>query len=104
MPRVLTLKPQELYLALTKARARFNTESFKQRYAQRAEVEGNLSQAIRANQLRRSRYVGLAKTRLQHLATAAAINLARMWAWWQRIPLAYTRLSRFPAFALTNLS
>ncbi|MEH2265055.1 transposase [Nostoc sp.] len=60
LPRVLTLKPQELYLALTEARARFNTESFKQRYAQRADVKGTLSQAIRAYQLRRSRYIGLA--------------------------------------------
>lgn len=42
--------------------------------------------------------------RLQHLVTAAAINLARMRAWWQRIPLASTRLSRFAALAPTNLS
>lgn len=104
LPRVLTLKPQALHQALNEARTRQTTESFQQRYAQRAGVEGTLSQGIRADQLRRSRYIGLAKTRLQHLATAAAINLARMWAWWQRIPLASTRVSRFAALAPTTSS
>jgi len=33
--------------------------------------------------LRRSRYVGLAKTHLQHVATAAALNVVRLNAWMQ---------------------
>ncbi|MDZ7992681.1 MAG: hypothetical protein RM022_008395 [Nostoc sp. EfeVER01] len=28
-------------------------------------------------------------------ATAAAINLSRMWAWWSNVPLGKTRVSRF---------
>lgn len=36
---------------------------------------------MRACGLRRSRYVGLAKTHLQHVATAAALNVVRCYAW-----------------------
>ena len=58
---------------------------------------GTISQGVRVNDLRRSRYIGLAKTHLQHLATAAAINLSRLSNWFQGIPLAPTRTSRFAA-------
>jgi transposase len=81
---------------------RQKTPEFKQRYATRAGVEGNISQATGAFELRSSRYIGLAKTPLQHLATAAAINLTRMVAWLDGIPLAPTRSSRFSALALTD--
>ena len=47
-------------------------------YAQRQGTESTLSQAVRASGLRRTRYRGLAKTGLQHAATAAAINLDRI--------------------------
>jgi transposase len=36
---------------------------------------------VRAFDLRRSRYMGLAKTHLQHILIAAAINLVRVVAW-----------------------
>jgi hypothetical protein len=36
--------------------------------------------------------IGLAKTCLQHILTAAAINLERIYAWLQEIPLAKTAL------------
>ncbi|WP_190273142.1 transposase, partial [Methylorubrum extorquens] len=45
--------------------------------------------------LRRSRYLGLAKTHLQHLLTAAAINLGRLAAWIDDAPTARTRRSAF---------
>jgi hypothetical protein len=44
-------------------------------------------------------YRGLAKTHLQHLATAAAINLDRLVAWFDNIPRRQTRTSRFAALA-----
>jgi len=44
-------------------------------------------------------YRGLAKTALQHVATAAALNLDRMKAWPVKRPLAPTRTSRFAAIA-----
>ena len=47
--------------------------------------------------LRQARYVGLAKTHLQHLATAAALNLVRLGAWFAGTPQAKTRCSPFAA-------
>ena len=49
--------------------------------------------------LRRTRYRGLAKTHLQHVATAAAINVDRIVAWLDERPRATTRTSRFAALA-----
>jgi hypothetical protein len=49
----------------------------------------------RADGLRRSRYVGEAKTALQHLLTAAAINFVRMANWLLEKPRAKTRVSAF---------
>ena len=65
----------------------------------RAGVEGTLSQGVRAFGLRRSRYRGLEKTHLQHVATAAAINIDRIVAWLEERPRATTRTSRFAALA-----
>ena len=42
---------------------------------------------------------GLARTHLQHVATAAAIDLARLGDWFRAIPRAATRTSRFAALA-----
>ena len=59
-------------------------------YAQRQGVEGILSQGMRAFNLRRARYRGLAKTGLQGIATAIALNLDRIGAWFAGRPLAPT--------------
>ena len=45
--------------------------------------------------INRARYLGLTKTHLQHLLTAAAINLARLAAWLAGEPRTQTRQSRF---------
>jgi transposase len=57
--------------------------------------EGTISQGVRACGLRRSRYVGEAKTHLQHLATAAAINVNRIGSWLLDKPREQTRTSTF---------
>ncbi len=93
--RSVTLPPQERYEALQAARERQKMEPFKKLYALRAGIEGTLSQGIRAFDLRRSRYRGLAKTHLQHLAIAAAVNLVRVSQWLAGVPLAKTRHSAF---------
>ncbi len=69
--RTLTLKPQKLYEVLQQARQHEKTKEFQQQYRWRAGVEGTISQGVRAFGLRKARYLGLAKTRLQHWATAA---------------------------------
>ena len=93
--RAITVKPKPLFDALNAARQRQETDTFKEQYKQRAGIEGTLSQGIRAFGLRRSRYRGQAKTCLQHIATAVAINLVRLGAWFAGIEPGGTRKSVF---------
>jgi transposase len=71
----LGLTPE--YEALNAARARMQDPAWKRRYHVRAGIEGTLSQGVRAFGMRRSRYIGLAKTRLQGACTTAAMNASR---------------------------
>ncbi len=80
--RVISLRPQVEYDTLKRARDRQETDDFKTKYKKRAGIEGTISQGVRSFELRRCRYLGLAKTHLQHLATAAAMNLTRIATWW----------------------
>ena len=97
--RTVSLFPRREHEALVSARARERTVEYRRLYAQRRGIEGTISQGVRAFGLRRARYRGLAKTGLQHVATAAAINLDRLAAWLAERPLAPTRISRFAALA-----
>jgi transposase len=97
--RRLQLPPQAHYEALQETRAWYASPEGKAAYKRRAGIEGTLSQGVRAFGLRRTRYGGLAKTHLQHVATAAAINVERIVAWLDERSLASTRLSRFAALA-----
>ena len=98
-PRALMMRTQSHYEALQAARARQHTELFKAQYQQRAGVEGTLSQGVRTQDLRRSRYRGLVKTRLLHLLIAAAMNFMRVAVWLAEKPLARTRQSADAALA-----
>ncbi|WP_020606018.1 hypothetical protein [Spirosoma spitsbergense] len=51
--------------------------------------------AVRSFGLRRSRYVGLAKTHLEYIFIATAINLYRIVDWLNEVPLAKTRQAAF---------
>ncbi len=95
--RSLTVRPQAQHAALQAARAHQQTPEFKQDYAVRAGVEGTLSQGIAVSGLRRSRYIGRARTHLQHVLTAAALNLVRVMDWLAEVPRVTTRKSRFAA-------
>ena len=97
--RQLRLHSREQHDALAAARARGNTEQGRHLYSQRQGIEGTISQGVRGFGLRRARYRGLAKTGLQSVATAAAMNLSRLAAWLAKRPLAATRTSRFAAMA-----
>jgi transposase len=98
-PRTLTLRPQPVHEALQAARQAQTTPEFKTLYAKRAGIEGTLSEGTCAHGLRRSRYVGLAKTHLQHLFTALAINWIRVGQWLAGAKQATTRVSAFAALA-----
>lgn len=101
-PRELVLLPRERYEALRAAKERQNTETFREEYAMRAGVESTHAQALHRSDLRRTRYIGLAKTRLQHIFTAIALNMVRAVEWLTdtclvETPQPKTRLSRFAA-------
>jgi DDE family transposase len=80
-PRQLTVRPRAHHEAMQAARQRQATPAFKEKYALRSGVESSLSQGIRRFAVRQSRYRGLARTHLQHLLTATAMNLVRVIAW-----------------------
>jgi len=58
-------------------------------------MEGTLSQGVRGFGMRRSRYGGLAKTHLQHVFIATAMNRWRIVNWLNEVPLAQTRQAAF---------
>ena len=90
-PRQLTVRPQAHHEALQAARQRQETPEFKVQYALRSGVESSLSQGIRRFDLRQSRYIGLARTHIQQLLTATAMNAVRVIAWRKGEPLGECR-------------
>lgn len=97
--RQLTFPLQTQYEALIVARQRQKTDAFKDDYAARAGVEGTISQAVFSMGMRRTRYRGVSKTHLQHLATAAAINVQRIIDWLWGTPRSTTRVGHFARLA-----
>lgn len=101
-PRELTLhvapahgRGGEHHEAMVAARERQDTAAFWERYSARAGVEGAVSQGVRTAGMRRSRYRGLAKTHLQHVATASALNLKRAVDWLNDVPRSTSYQSPF---------
>jgi transposase len=97
--RSVYFHPRAEYEALNAARARMDDPEWKERYHARAGVEGTLSQGVRAFGMRRSRYIGLAKTGLQQVCIAVAMNVVRIVNWLDDMPRATTRVTRFAALA-----
>jgi len=98
--RTVTLRPKERYEALREARQRQATEEFAVEYAQRAGVEGTISQGVRRFNQRRCRYIGHLKAHLQHLLAAAAINFVRVGAWLEDPSCVAIRTSPFARLML----
>jgi len=94
-PRWLTVRARAEHEALQAARRAQDTDAFTEQYAARAGIDGTISHGTRACDLRHARDTGLAKTHLQHVFTAAAINVTRLVAWARETPLAATRTSPF---------
>lgn len=91
--RQLTIRPRRVHQALTEARTRQTTKDFARTYRLRAGVEGTIRQGVAVSDTRHARYRGLPKTHLQHVASAAALNLIRLDAWFNDVPLDRTRTS-----------
>jgi hypothetical protein len=60
---------------------------------------GPHNKGLRIADLRRSRYIGLAKTHLHHVLAVAAINLRRIGDWLADDPRAKTRTAPFVLLA-----
>ena len=97
--RSVYFHPRAEYEALNAARARMHDPAWLKRYHVRAGIEGTLSQGVRAFGMRRSRYIGIAKTGLQQACTAAAMNALRAVQWLAGAEPAKTRVTRFAALA-----
>lgn len=93
--RTITIRPQAQHEALLAGRKREQTEEYKAEYAKRAGIEGTIAQSVRTTEVRRARYIGQAKTHLQHLMAAAIINVVRILDWICEEPKAKTRTSAF---------
>ncbi len=93
--RNVTIRPEPQSKALQMARQRETTREYREEYARRAGIEGTMSEGVRAHGLRRARYIGLAKTHLQHLMTATAINFKRIYNYLNGAPQEATRTSHF---------
>lgn len=100
--RELTLRPQHQHEVLLEARERQSTEEFWEEYSARAGIEGTISPGTRGFGLRRSRYIGMGKTHLQHIVMAVAINVVRLLAWFAGTPEAQTRTSSFASLQPTG--
>ena len=98
-PRRLSIRSQEEFLQLQRRRKQQETEEFQVTYANRAGIEGTLSQGVRALGLRQSRYIGLQKASLQHSLIAAALNLLRLDNFITEEKMEKTRISHFAALA-----
>ena len=74
--RSLEISPY--YAEINARRAEMQTQVFREKMKHRPAIEGTLSEMVRAHGLRRARYRGKDKVRLQHLFTGAAVNIKRL--------------------------
>ncbi|MFD5513689.1 transposase [Streptomyces sp. NPDC127051] len=95
--RMRTLRAKEAHEALPRARTEQRTKTWKGKYALRPGIEGTTNQALDDTGIRRARYRGLPKVRLQHTFSATAINIVRLNAHWSDHPLRRVRTSPAPA-------
>ncbi len=72
-----TVTVGQYHTPLQARRQEQRTETFRQQARQRNAIEGTQSELVRAHGLRRARYRGLAKVRLQNYLIGAACNIKR---------------------------
>src|SRR5690349_17627484 len=101
--RQLGFRHRQIHQALTAARAEQASDAWRRKYRIRAGVEGTIAQATHVTGIRRARYLGLPKTRLEHNTAAAAINLIRLDAWWTGKPPDRTRTTHLQRLNLAEL-
>jgi transposase len=97
--RTLSFHEETVFKAVQCRKEEQHTDDWLKRYGKRAGVEGTVSQCVFALGMRRSRYRGLAKTHLQFVLTAAAMNLTRVVNWLNDKPRSETRFTQFGQLA-----
>ncbi|MER5437716.1 transposase [Streptomyces sp. NPDC002790] len=83
-----------MHETLAAARAEQKAETWKKKYVLRSGIEGIIIQALDLTGIRRARYRGLPKVRLQHAFSATAINVIRLDVRWGGPLLDSPRTSR----------
>ncbi|MFD5514201.1 IS1182 family transposase [Streptomyces sp. NPDC127051] len=96
--RQLTVLPRQLHELQQAARLTQATRDWQHEYRRRAGVEGTIRQALAVTG---TRYRSLARTHLEHVYSAVALNLIRLHAWWNGHPLDRTRTSHLARLELT---
>jgi transposase len=99
--RQLQIPPRDLLELQATARASQNGKDWQDDYKRRAGIEAAISQAVTVTGCRHARYRGLARTRLQHIYSAVALNLCRLDAYWNDTPLHRTRTSHLASLDQT---
>jgi Transposase DDE domain len=94
LARHLTFRPRAQYETQRQLRTEQTTDTWLDRYAHRSGIEGTIAQASRRSDIHHARYRGLAKTHLQHVLTAVALDLVRVDAWLTGVPLGGSWVSR----------
>jgi transposase len=104
LARHVTFRPRTQYETQRQLRTEQATNAWRERYGHRCGIEGTIAQACRRSDLHHARYRGLAKTHLQHVLTALALNLVRLDAWLTGIPLGGSWVSRLTRLRPAALS
>ncbi|MEU5431558.1 IS1182 family transposase [Streptomyces olivoreticuli] len=99
--RSLTFRPRPQFEAQQRLRAEQATDAWRKQYALCSGIEGTMSQASRRCHIHHARYKGLAKTHLQHVLTAMALNLVRIDAWLTGTPHGGSWTSRLDTLRLS---
>nr|WP_165485461.1 IS1182 family transposase [Protofrankia symbiont of Coriaria ruscifolia] len=101
--RQIVIPSRRLYEIQRRNRTDQNSQEWKHRYQHRAGVEGAISEAARAYGVRRCRYIGLEKTKVQHQLAGCGMNAARITDWIERDsqPVPERSQTRFTALRST---
>ncbi|MGN5380917.1 transposase [Streptomyces lasalocidi] len=92
--RDLTFRPRHQFEAQQRLRTEQATNAWIDRYALWAGVEGTFAQASRRCNIHHTRYRGQARTHLGHVLTAMALNIFRVDAWFNRVQVQESWISR----------
>lgn len=99
--RTLSFHEEGVFKRVNQRKQDQHTSQWRKEYGKRSGIEGTVSQSVFTLGARRSRYRGQAKTGLQFVLTAAAMNLTRVLNWQNEHapPRSKTRVTRFGRLA-----